>query len=98
MWFDHSIVHETSESYQDAVMAHVEDIITSLAFMETTKKCRFAALIPLADHLLKNEVPDFQPFLFISSYVCTWVSERGRRQDDKVDERSNEQDIDFDPR
>ena len=30
--------------------------------METTKQRRFAALIPLANYLLKNNVLDFQPF------------------------------------
>ena len=66
LWLDHAIVHETSESYQDAVIAHVEDqdISTSMPLkrMETTKKRRFAALIPLANHLLKNNVLDFQSF------------------------------------
>jgi hypothetical protein len=66
LWLDHAVVHETSESYQEAVIAHVEttDLTTSLPFrrMETSKKRRFAALIPLANYLLKHNVLDFQPF------------------------------------
>ena len=66
LWLDHAIVHETSDSYQEAVIAHVEttELTTSLPFrrMETSKKRRFAALIPLANYLVKQNVLDFQPF------------------------------------
>ena len=65
---DHVIVHETSLSYQEAVITHLEegagDPTKSLPFRrsETSKQRRFAALIPLANHLLKQRILDFQPF------------------------------------
>ena len=66
LWLDHVIVHETFESYQDAVINHLEagDISKSLPFRRaaTSKQRRFAALIPLVCHLLKQNILDFQPF------------------------------------
>jgi hypothetical protein len=65
LWLDHAIIHETSESYQDAVIVHRSSryqYVNAFQANETTKKRRFAALIPLANHLLKSNVLDFQPF------------------------------------
>jgi hypothetical protein len=67
LWLDHAIVHETSESYQESVLSNLEegkDISKSLPFrrMELSKQRRYAALIPIAKHLMKLKVLDFQPF------------------------------------
>ena len=68
LWLDHVIVHESSLSYQEAVIALLEggaeDLTKSLPFRrsESSKQRRFAALIPLANHLLKQRILDFQPF------------------------------------
>ena len=67
LWMDHAIVHESSESYQEAVIAHLEggDFPTShVAFRraETSKKRRFRSLIAIANHLVKQNILDFQPF------------------------------------
>jgi len=61
------LLYETSKCYQDAVLAFLEgadDLTKSFPFrrMETSKQRRFAALIPLATHLLKQNLLDFQPF------------------------------------
>ena len=56
-WLDHVIVHETSESYQGPVL-------------EQNKQRRYAALIPIVNHLMKLKVLDFQPF-FLFPVIST---------------------------
>ena len=67
LWLDHAIVQETSESYQEGVLSHLEEgkeISKSPPFrrMEQSKQRRYAALIPIVKHLLKLRILDFQPF------------------------------------
>ena len=67
LWIDHAIVHESSASYQEEVINHLEggEFPTShVAFRrtETSKKRRFRSLIAIAHHLQKQNVLDFQPF------------------------------------
>ena len=67
LWLDHGIVHETSESYQDPVIDHLEggrDPTSSEPFrrMESSKDRRFRYLKNLATHLQKQRLLDFQPF------------------------------------
>jgi hypothetical protein len=70
LWLDHGIVHETSESYQASMLAHLEgglQVTKGEPFrrMESSKDRRFRALIGLAKHLQKQRMLDFQPsFLF----------------------------------
>ena len=73
LWLDHAIVQETSDSYQEQVITHLEthaekgDLTKSVAFrrMETSKQRRFRALISLANHLSKMKLLEFKPlFLF----------------------------------
>jgi hypothetical protein len=82
LWLDHAIVHETSESYQDHVLTYLDDFedpTKSYPFrrMEDTKKRRFKALIPMAHHLLKQRILDFQPF-----FLFPIVSALGYLNDD----------------
>jgi hypothetical protein len=67
LYLDHAIVHETSESYQESMIDHLDgggEPAKSMPFrrMETGKQRRFGALISLAKHLDKQRVLDFQPF------------------------------------
>src|SRR5579862_6050791 len=70
IYLDHAIVHETSESYQEAVIDQLDgggEPTKSMPFrrMEASKQRRFNALISLFKHLEKQRVLDFQPtFLF----------------------------------
>jgi hypothetical protein len=67
LWLDHAIVHESSESYQAAVIAYLEggqDPASNPAFrrISTAKQRRFRSLIAIANHLQKQDLLDFQPF------------------------------------
>lgn len=67
LWLDHAILHETSNSYQDGVIAYLEghdDLGKSPAFKRTedTKRRRYTSLISITKHLTKQKTLDFQPF------------------------------------
>jgi hypothetical protein len=70
LWIDHGIVHETSESYQESMVQHLESGLAALSGepfrrMESSKDRRFKSLINIAKHLQKQRLLDFQPsFLF----------------------------------
>ena len=80
-YLDHVIVHETSESYQDAMIAHLEggeEPTKSMPFRraETAKHRRYCGLMDLTKHLEKQRVLDFQPsFLFPVISALGYVNE-----------------------
>ena len=79
LYLDHAIVHETSESYQEAMIDHLEsggEPSKSMPFrrMEASKQRRFGELIALTKHLEKQRMLDFQPF-FIFPIVLGYLNE-----------------------
>ena len=84
LWLDHAIVQETAESYQEAVISHLEEgkeVAKSLPFrrMETSKQRRYSALISVAKHLMKVKILDFQPF-----FLFPVISHLGYLNEDAV--------------
>jgi hypothetical protein len=75
LWLDHAIVHETSTSYQDEVLTYLQtggDVTRSPAFrkIESSKERRFRGVIPVANHLSKLKMLDFQPFFLFPVISC----------------------------
>ena len=88
LWIDHGIVHETSESYQESMVQHLESGLAALSGepfrrMESSKDRRFKSLINIAKHLQKQRLLDFQPS-FLPGSLGAWLPECRRTELDEV--------------
>ena len=75
LWIDHGIVHETSESYQESMVQHLESGLAALSGepfrrMESSKDRRFKSLINIAT---ETRLLDFN-LLSCSGSLGAWLS------------------------
>jgi hypothetical protein len=90
LWIDHAIVHESSASYQEEVINHLEggEFPTShVAFRrtETSKKRRFRSLIAICPPPTETECAGLSAILSVSGGVGSRIPEQRHGTDDEVD-------------